>query len=79
MRSRLSWMNEHIAAGPEVCQPWDGVFHPEDSSERQDVIRDSQNRLAACGLFVARTVHPGYKARQAEEAMPTLSPTVILP
>lgn len=72
-------MNEHIAAGPEVCQPWDGVFHPEDSSERQDVIRDSQNKLAACGLLVARTVHPGYKARQAEEAMPTLSPTVILP
>lgn len=30
-------------ASPDVRQPWDDVFHPEESGEPQSVTRGSQN------------------------------------
>ena len=84
-RSRLSWMNKPSVAGPDVCQPWDEFFCSEESSEQQDVIRNSWNKLASPWVPVASLWHSQFtqaarKAGKKSHAHPlshSLSPTSL--
>lgn len=85
-RSRLSWMKKPRVAGPDVCQPWNEVFCSEQSSEQQDVIRNSWNKLASPWLPVpplwdSQFTQAASKAGRESHAHPLshpLSPTSLM-
>lgn len=46
----IKFDDEDNPASPDVCEPWGDVFCPEEGSEWQNVMKGSQNYLAASHL-----------------------------